>query len=717
MPVGPPSSDLGSDNTRGKVDDVRESAVRSQSDDSRFAKALREVRNMSSAGFDPPRRGSEPLKLTAIDRRFHRVAAAIAKNPSQFRSRLTWTVSLDRDGKPILPDKVQIPNLALVDPRDLQFFFRYGKQAGRVYVILYWRVSSDEQAVHGSSLTAMFRWLLRKCADAGVTIAGIAIDVESGTVERRPALEEVEKWIHADWVPCLVVPTISRLDRNEAHFVARMQRLAARESWVCYGRTYEDPHFDYIAWHDFESRDGAVKQARTAERELSAMKDSMLSSVRVILEEGALFAPNKHDTFCLYSIEPVLRNGRTRRLMVPVKDAVSLLHGIMTQVFEGALANDAKALDRIAEQQGLRTGKAIDWEDLVWELRIGWIIGLNRRSPDTADGLTVECSRLMLLPDRERHQDLLAAIEHILALRRRRSRIFSVADEYDEATRAKMASIQAPRGERIAYRLTCDCTPELTRVMPVGSARDAPPGIPQDFVICPKCSARRSGNPDKVRQPRVEDVVRARNLPDSPCLDCGSWARLVVEYEVVRKGHRVVLQRCETCRNADLVRMGPVLSVDEGPSMPPPSSTSPRVRRKSTGNRRRIAQYPPPLTNAQFLGPPTAAPPGVPRKLWMDKLPADEFRHHELSSRAIALRMYDFLVEHGFTYCFTTQHLRAIGMGGTGEYEAAFHHRWNHGQRTLRVSLAQEGIRLRCKQFPGRKAFAFWLERVDDARH
>lgn len=628
--------------------------------------------------------------MAAVDAKYHQAALAIIRAPRSFNGQLVWLADHPLNQAYVPPPLKECGRLAL-----LSCFREEREDLGqKLYVILYIRVSSRGQALRGVSLSATLRWMLRKCARHNLTVAAVAVDIESGREEDRAGLNQIMQAVQQGLVRCVVVPAISRLERSEAHFGIRMEKLAAVESWVYYGQTYEDPHFDYVSWADFDSRDRAVTQVRANEKYVQDGIDGMTSSDRLKLEESYLVTVNKHDTFSIYDIriEDPEHPGAKRKIVVPAT-AKQTYHEIKAAIMAAAKNQDLEALEALVKAQSLRTGKSIDVDDLWWELAVGWPVGLNRRSPHAEDGLAAECPDLALEEDVDSYWTMLEAFNQLLALnRRQRARKALASDALDEAAKARLAEAQEARRDGIRFRLTCDCTDPPTPVKWIGKG-PLRPGMPQDWVICPSCDPGGSGKPAKKLLPEVRDYRKAMKAAKEPCSRCGRCLPLV-EQMVVRIGAlEWKVYRCSSCRG------GPQMSspevVDAVVELPRETEPIASLGPKARENR---------------LEAPEEAPEGVP-PLWKGEIMAGRDYHERLTPSAIAARLESFWLPRQ-AYSFTTTQLRTVAMGAPMPRGASQNLRtqWQRGLSFLTDVLARRGLHVLNKRRPGGTMHFFWIE-------
>lgn len=663
---------------------------------------------------------STPISLEAVDPKYHQLARQVVQNPKRFNGQLIMLVDVPLNQ--VLANAFQPPPLKQCGRLGFLTCFAQDRTDGsKLYVILYIRVSSRGQAVKGKALASTLKWMLKKCAKHGLTVAGVAVDIESGREEDRTALTLVMDAIQRGVSRCIVVPAISRLERSEAHFGVRMEALAAMESWVYYGQTYEDPHFEFVHWNDFDSRDRAVTQVRAAEKYVQDGIDGVANVDRDKLEDCYLIAVNKRDTFAIYQIreEDPERPAAKRKIIRP-EDAIQVYTDIKTAVFTAVRSKDANALDAIVTAQSQRTGKTITVDDLWWELAVGWPIGINRRSPHSEDGLSAECEDLIVEEDVDAYWQLIEAFAELQALnRRQRAKTMLASDALDHVLQGKMVEAQEERDDSIRFHLCCNCTEPPTPVKWVG---DGPgrEGMPQDYVICPKCHAGGSGAKGKRLLPEVGDYRRAFAAPSQPCSHCGRFLPLVEDMTIRVGALEWTVYRCRDCKTAPpqlgqpkvlppapkkVEKQATLLPV--GPSADP-MTVAAASEVKSPGKPKLGFQRP-------SLPPPTAAPEGLP-PLWTGPIPSGTNYYDEAGLRpsVVATRLEAFLMEHGWSHCFTTDQLRDVAVGGTVGPKSPKYlsKRWNRGQKDLKENLAAKGIALGIRKRDGGKLRFFWLERT-----
>ena len=646
---------------------------------------------MNLATPPPAREPETPIVLHAVDPDFHPVVHEVAANPARLRGRLVWLVHQDPDGSPKLPHALEQAQLKEADSYVLRSCFR-GKPADkRVYVILYWRVSSNPQADR-LSLKAQFHHMLRKCAEHGLTIAAIAVDVDSGEEENRPALERVEAVLgqHLRWV---VVPTADRLERDEANFTSRLKRWAKRDSGIYYGATYDDRGFRCAHYYDYELRRDVVERVRHAEQYLTGMRGNLDTAARLLLEAGYCCVTGKDEaTLSIYEVAiEDLDKPRSKRLLLHPPGALEAANAIADRVIQAAAVGDRAILAKIALEQSQRLGRTITAENLEWELRIGWLFGINRRGVDSTD-LVVECARLRLI-DADKQTALLEALDSLSTTRAKHT-----VTGHDDERLAKLAELQ--EGRRIRYRLTCDCDQAgLTECKSLGPAPDAPAGKRQDWVYCPKCNGGR-GNPGKQRHPHIRDARLAESLPSTPCLDCGSWRNLKEALRIKLPNgieHRVY--KCSACRGA--------ATVSSTSQAPPPSTEATQATNPSPAP-------PPPAPNTGVVAEADHAVMlrGLNRKQWPQPAePGQTYADTDVRSGCLP-RVLPVLRRHGDEYAFTTTQLQHLAFGTWGvppDLPNGFA-KWNQIVRTATARLRGEGIDLCRRQVPGSRTYLYWTQ-------
>lgn len=644
---------------------------------------------------------STGISLAAVDSKYHQRLLEVLESPKAFNGQLVMLVDSTLNPLPGAWTPGKLRNA----PR-IGFLTCFGqdrqKEGHRLYVIIYLRVSSRGQALKGTALEATLRFMLKKCERHGLSVAGVAVDIESGREEDRIALGKVMDVVQSGQVSCIVVPAISRLERNEAHFGMRMQTLAGVESWVYYGQTYEDPYFDYCAWHDWDSRDRAVTQVRAAEKYVQDGMDGVTSTDRSKLQDGYLISVNKRDTFCIYDIhiEDEKRKGAFRKIIRTASSKATYAE-LKASIMEAASRSDETALLTIAKGQADRTGKDIDVDDLWWELAIGWVIAKNQRSPINDEGLSADCEELRVEDDVDSYWELMKAFAHLKGLsRRQRAKQVLASDALSRVAKQKIAEAQAERDDAIQYRLSCNCTEPPTPVKCVGNGpKDS--DVPQDWVVCPSCGRKQSGSPDKRLLPEKRDYRRAMAAPDEPCHKCRRYLPLVEETVIRVDDLQFKVYRCESCSPGRQLGRTQVLLAPLPPSVP-----------KAKGQRR-LPTPKAPWDGIQRprLDAPTEAPSGAP-PLYTGGVPSGSpFAVEGLKPSMVADRLEAFLTANPGR-SFTTDQLRAVAVGGTvlPGMDPILTKRWNRGQKFLKDRLAAQGKQLRSVKRDGGKLYFFWVE-------
>lgn len=690
---------------------------------------------------------SQTLYLEAVEPNYHELAKSVCQAPKAYNGQLVWLAPQPGSENPNTIRLFEPPApLSKASRVDLLMCFQNerAKRGLKLGVILYIRVSSDMQALMGGSLKAMCIAQLEKCARYGLQVLAIGIDVESGTVEDRIALSKVMEAIHSGRARCLVVPVISRLERNEANFAVRMSALGDCESWVLFGQTYEDKSFEYVYWYDFDSRERAVSHVRRAELYIKEMKDSITSTEREKLKAGLLISPLRKNNFVLYNIVNLVdadsKRPNSQRRIDKQADCVQQYAHMKQTLFAGRDAKDPDALERYLKEQGKRIGQNIAVDEFEWEMRLGLVIGRNRRSPGAPEEHTVKVPDLAIETSKDETQiqqaekeyyELLEAIDDIKALRRKQHTKALNSDRLDEYRKAQLAEAQQAAGERIAYRLTCNCHDTLTQVLWVGDV----PGKtdePRDWVICPKCSLRVSGNPDKQRMPRKKHFNAIRGWAEEACNSCTRYGRVKKLDSVFIGKMEFPVFECLACarqrwRGAAKVHGQGALETNEaareaenqpeGPTQSPPNQhagTNPPVGAitkgasdldKSMRNRRTYK----PAQNA-----PSKAPPGVARTMWEGPLPPGPDFAKDLTPVAVANRMADALIQHGMTYCFHTTQLRSFGLGRPVDHDLdiLMRQKANKGQFHCHNILRERGFELKVYRVPKTWLYIYWVEGI-----
>jgi hypothetical protein len=636
--------------------------------------------------------------LAAVEPKYHQRALDVLKSPKAFNGQLVMLVDSTLNPLPLAWNPGKLRELSRLG--FLTCFAQERVKDGlRLYVILYLRVSSRGQALKGKALEATLRFLLKKCERHGLWVGGIAVDIESGREEDRAALGKVMEVVQSGQVHCIVVPAISRLERNEAHFGMRMQALAHAESWVYYGQTYEDPNFDYCSWYDWDSRDRAVTQVRASEKYVQDGMDGVTSTDRTKLEDGYLISVNKRDTFCIYDIvvEDESRKGAYRKITIR-DDSAAVYMELKASIMDAASRADPTALTAIVKAQSERTGKEIDVDDLWWELAIGWVIGRNQRSPINEEGLAADCEDLRLEDDVDGFWNLLKAFADLQGLaRRKRAQSILASDALDKLTKAKLAEAQAARKDGIQYRLSCDCTTPPTPVKWVGSGPKGS-GVPQDWVVCPNCDPGGSGKPSKRLLPEKGDFRKAEAAANEPCHTCGRYLPLVEETKVSVGVLEWKVYRCSDCKGTPQLGRAQVglMAAEVVPAKP-----------------KRASKQEAPWDGIQrpSLEAPTEAPSGAP-PLYVGPLPTGPF-YDQVGLRPIAVadRVEAFMRSNpGLS--FTTDQLRTVAVGGEvlPGSDPMLTKRWNRGQKYLKDRLAARSIVLHSVRREGGKLHFFWIE-------
>lgn len=635
---------------------------------------------------------SQSINLAAVGPKYRAVAAKLCKNPRKFNGQVVLLKDSTRPKRANDESVFEPPKLKDCTRGDFLTCFNLQRQAKGLLlpVVLYLRVSSDGQALNGTSLQAMCRSQLEKCAANNFLVVAIAVDVESGRVDDRRGLKAAIDLIHKGVVRCLVVPVISRLERDETNFGARMAFLATCESWVYYGQTYQDRGFDYVHWNDFEARHRAVNRVREAEQYVAEMVASVRNSDQNKLHKGYLLSPQKKDNFLFYKvhIHPAKRALAAREI-IPRAHAKRHYKRIRKLILKARDKKDADCLTRILQAESRRIGDEVTLEDFEWELGIGWIVGLNKRGPASPPELTASCPWLTLVNDPSEHAELLQAIDDLKALRRRnRSPGFSSL-EIEAYRQAQLAEVQENEQQRIALRWTCNCNGRLKAIKCLGKASHKDSKNPQDWGACPSCGTK-TGTFQKVRLPRKADYRVASKLPSEMCTHCGKFGATREDTPVIIGAMRFPVYRCTDCMKA---WRGEPTSIETIQKPAPLSQTTGKRSRKRV--RERVPQQ---------------VPKGVPRKLWDGAVPEGKAYHSDLAQSKIARRMADALRQHGMTYCFTTWQLRSIGIGGEYDFKAPRNVviRMNHAYAIAKHYLLTIGITTMAMRIPGTMNFVMW---------
>lgn len=631
--------------------------------------------------------------------KYHKLARRIVASPEsrEFVGRVTWLV--DRTGDRIA-DALELKQLKQVSRTEFLYFFSERTAGGNLflYAVIYVRVSSDPQAKEGHALSANLRHQLGKAARAGIRIAGIAIDIDSGEKDTRRALADLDKAIHNRTIQCVIAPAIGRLFRDEADFVARVRKWGTCDSWVYYGVGYTDEHYDYVFWPYIASRDHAVQAVRADERYLQQLRDGTQNTFNERLEDGYLVASGKRKVrFLLYDVvvEDRSRPNAFRRLEHRPGNK-GLLKAAMAIVNEHHKRQDWRVLTALAAFASNGRRRSISETEILWELEIGWIDGLNRASPKSPAHATRPCERLAIKGLRHRYADMMGKIWALEALRPGRVRRAHFRAEQLELERLqKLAEVQAARGEKIAFRLSCNCTNPPTPVKWFGRV-PSDPDRPQDWGKCPACKSIL------VRLPRLRDYKGIERFASTPCIDCGRFGASKYVDTIKFRNIEVDVYSCAH-GHPERMRLGKQRYV--GPQY---ISAVGLDWSKSSDNEQEPARR---GIQRPALGIPAEAPAGLDRVLWKGKVPSGKNFHKRVTRPAVAERLLPVLLENPLKYCFTTRQLRALALGGEiGDGEHPLRRDWNRGHTHVKKLLRAKGYKLCAAKYAGTKVYAYWLE-------
>lgn len=271
----------------------------------------------------------------------------------------------------------------------------------------------------------------------------------------------------------------------------------------------------------------------------------------------------KRPNFCMYNIVPLnSKKPRSEQLIELVSDARESYEDIWRRIVDGANRKDAKALGSIVADYSIRRGYDIQIKDLVWEIQIGWISGLNRVSPNGKLDLEVEVPGLVLENDDTRFNLLNASLDELLSLNTRNKSNEPRVNSIDEEEKERLRQVQLDRGARIRLGLNCYCNGTGTPMKPVGKAESYGLNVPRDWVICPVCSEGGSGATGKARLPRLKDIRRSVKLPGDPCRKCGSFVGLFESTKVQVDSLAWQVYSCKSCA-IPAASLGPVVSTLE----------------------------------------------------------------------------------------------------------------------------------------------------------
>lgn len=134
--------------------------------------------------------------------------------------------------------------------------------------VLYQRVSTEEQAQNGTSLTEQLATTSRKAADMGAEIVGTFSDDSSGGYyETREGLQKALKLIDAGEADTLIVANVSRLSRDREHqsTIIKRLRLASARIIFCDAHFEETPEGDLMfgIFGDFAQYERQLIRKRT----------------------------------------------------------------------------------------------------------------------------------------------------------------------------------------------------------------------------------------------------------------------------------------------------------------------------------------------------------------------------------------------------------------------------------------------------------------------
>jgi hypothetical protein len=497
---------------------------------------------------------SQALNLKSVDAKYHKIAKQVVQRPKKFAGKFVQLHDLPGDENQPIPNCLEINSLSDLHLNDLADGLRIyrSKNEGLLYAVAYERISTAKEQ-QAASLRGQFVKLLSKCASLDVTLIGICIDVDGGDKANRSGLAEAMAMIHRGWAHCIIVPTISRLDRDETTFSGRMKELDSCESWIYYGESYRDMNSLPCVWRMFGTRGNAVDAVRAAERYLMDGRMGVQAATFQKLEEGLLVQPAKVANFCLYDVvvEDIHVPGSRRRL-VKRPDAELDFRGIVRDVMFARKNRDGKVFDKIAKRFHLKHDNGVTGSDVKYELLSGWAWGQNCNSPYASNVIWVDCPWRSLEDDDEVVSDFIDALYELVNLEGYHSSSEATIDDADPVLKQKLRELM-PADTKIGLRLTCNCLPELTPVQRVGKGNMLD-GISQDFVFCPSCGDSSSGNPTKIRWPHKKAVDAAQALPMDPCVDCGQYKSLVQSH--VQSTGKLWWQifGCRDCRTVNASR-------------------------------------------------------------------------------------------------------------------------------------------------------------------
>jgi hypothetical protein len=497
---------------------------------------------------------SQSTKFAPVHPKYRKLAADVARNPHKYRGKLVALIDIPPEGERAA-NWFDLGSLDDYTPRDFDdgFITIRDPSTEKLYVILIERNSTEDQAKNGRGLQSMIIQGLKYAMEINAQVAGIAIDVDGGDEADRPALLEAMKWIHNGWSHALLAPALSRLERKESAFGQRMEVLAECESWVYYAMKYGDSRMDYCSWRDSSTRPKAVDEVRKAEDYLMQGRAGVQAMMRWKLEQGWMFA-GKHPNFCMYTITALNpKRARSEQLIGLYDDAASAYEEIWNRVVDGATRKDAGTLQGVVDDFRDRRGYDILVRDLVWELRIGWIAGINRSSPEPTNDLVVPVPGLALESDESRWHLLLASLDELLSLNARRRVKEPRVNDLPEDEKERIRQVQVARGAIRRLGMLCYCSKQPVAMVPVGKAEAELLGVPRDWVICPVCDEGGSGSDGKIRAPRAKDIRVAARFPKDPCRMCGSFVGLYDSVKIQVDSLSWQAYGCKSCVLPDAV--------------------------------------------------------------------------------------------------------------------------------------------------------------------
>jgi hypothetical protein len=384
----------------------------------------------------------------------------------------------------------------------------------------------------------------------GARVAGIAIDVEGGDENDRPGLEKALEWIDNGNAHCLLAPTPNRLDRDEVNFGARMKQLGESESWLYYGRSYGDLRMSALVWRDIPSRDRPVSMVRSGEQYLAEGRSAVGLTNLYKLEQGLLLPSRKQEKFCLYDVESLDKDKPMAERKLSLKPtAASDYVLIKERILAAAENDDGNVIAGLARDFSQKFVPTISAADLLWELRIGWVIGINQASPYSSEQVYASVPELTIEDSEEEFESLLTALDYLESLNKRTRLAKPRGNHVEEFTKSKIAELQEHKKKKIAYRLTCNCTDEGTLVKYAGLGPENEFGFPVDFVFCPACQDGRKVSSCMSRQPDLPTIRQAMGLPDDQCTDCGTRIGLRHSFHFQFGKMMTEFWKCGPCHN------------------------------------------------------------------------------------------------------------------------------------------------------------------------